>query len=341
MKQKLLTFVAMISALGFPYLALAHENYVLPQADIQRGMMDWSINVLDALKHRDNLKIALLVGLASIVVVGIYFWYMRSRLGITLDEQLKKWEPFGHVVLRVALALSFLASAHFNSFLGPEIPLTSIPLGFLLKPVLYILGVMLLIGLFTELAAVLGLVILILTTFVYKDYMLTYFNYYGEFVALIFFGSRIFSLDRLIAKSSVWWQKFRQWEIPIIRVTYGLSVLYPAITIKLLHPAIMVEIAQKYNLMQFHWLFPQDPLLISLGTGLAQIMVGLAIIFGFQTRLNSFATFILYVMSILFFQEAVWPHYILLSLALYLIINDGGAFTIDNLLMKRMKSIDK
>ncbi len=321
------------------YLILAHENYVLPKADIDRGMMDQSVNVFGSLKNSHNLMIAFWVGIASVVIIGLYLWYAYSKIGIKIDRQLNKLEPFGHVVLRTALGISFIASGYFSSFLGPEIPLSSVPLGVILRPVLFVIGTCLLLGAFTEAASIFGLAILVLTTVIYKSYMVTYFNYYGELLALIFFGSRIFSFDKLIIKSKIWLKNYKDWEIPLIRITYGLSVVYPAITIKIFHPSIIVEIAEKYNLAQFHWLFPSDPLLISLGTGVTQIMVGLAIIFGFATRINSLVTFILYVMSIVFFKEAVWPHYILLSLALYLVINDGGKFSIDYWLKHRLNKL--
>src|SRR5258708_9555028 len=100
--------------------------------------------------------------------------------------------------------------------------------------------------------------------------------------------------------------------------------MYPAITYKLLHPEVIIDIATRYNLMQFPWLFPRDPLLIALGSGMAQVVVGFFLILGFQTRLNTLITFCLMFMSVIFFKEAVWPHIVLLALALYLFINNGG-----------------
>src|SRR5258708_38121894 len=96
--------------------------------------------------------------------------------------------------------------------------------------------------------------------------------------------------------------KYKECEILLISIVYGISVFYQKINIKILHATIMVQIAEQYKLPQIHWLFPSDPLLISLGTGVAQIAVGLAIIFGFATRFNAFVTFVLYLISILFFK---------------------------------------
>ena len=82
-------------------------------------------------------------------------------------------------------------------------------------------------------------------------------------------------------------------------------------------------------------MFPQDPLLISLGTALAQILVGVFIIVGFETRLASIITFFLYFLSVIFFKEAVWPHYVLLALAMYLVLNNGGKITLDNFIGRK------
>lgn len=315
--------------------AHAHEQYVLPAADIERGLRDNSINTLDALKNPANLKITLIISASILALYILYYFFSESNLGQKIDETLKSKESWGHLLLRIALGASLIASAYFNSFLGPEIPITSIPYSEFIQPLLYIAGIMILFGFLSELAGTAALIMLFLATYIYKDYMITYLNYFGEFIALIFFGSKIFSIDKILYGASNIARKLADWEIPLIRITYGISVLWPAITIKFLHPSIIIDIVDKYDMTKIKWLFPSDPLLISFGTGALQFIVGLMIIIGFQTRLNSFATFWLYVLSIIFFNEAVWPHYILLALALYLVINNGGKWSVDNWLMKK------
>lgn len=330
--------LAFLITLFLPQRTFAHENYVLTQQQINQGMQDNSIYVLDALNNPANVAIGSLVAVGTLVLIVIYFLFQKSKPGIILDENLKKLEPFGVFILRIALGASFLYSAFTNSYLGPEISTSSLILGNVIHYSLYILGALLILGLFNNLTGFLSLIIIILATLTYKYYMMTYFNYFGEFIALMFFGTRFIAFDKflpdLIGKLTASIKKF---EIPIIRITYGVSILYPAISIKILHPTIIIQIAKQYHLNQIHWLFPQDPLLISLGTGLTQIAVGLFIIVGFETRMASFITFLLYLMSILYFKEEVWPHYILLALALYLVINNGGKYTFDSLFVKKWK----
>lgn len=338
MKLKQIFFGILLTLAFLPSLAFAHENYVLTKPEISADLAVTGINVFSPLKDPADLPVAVAVALGSLIAIALYFWFQNSLAGRILDAWLKRLEPFGHIVLRTALALSLLASAQFNVFLGPEIPLTSIPFAFILKPALYILGTLMLLGLWSEFTGAASLIILLLATWVYKDYMATYFNYLGEFLALLLFGSRTFSLDKLIYKTKEWAEKKHDWEIFLIRVTYGVSIMYPAITYKLIHPEVIIDIVNRYHLTQFHWLFPHDPLLISLGSGLAQIAVGLCLIFGFETRLNTLVTFILMMLSVLFFKETVWPHFILLALALYLMINNGGKIGLDDWLHKKIQT---
>lgn len=313
----------------------AHEQYVLTREQINSDLADKNIHVLDALNNPENLKIAIFVGI-GITVVGIaYFFFQYSKWGKLLTQKLDKLENLGHFLIRASLGVSLIASAYYHSFLGPEIPVTKIFLGNLLIPIMYILGVCLLFGIFTRVVSLFGFFILLASTFVYHEYMVTYFNYYGEYLALIIFGTYYLAVDQKFFGISKLIRKHKDLEILILRVTYGISVLYPAITIKLLHPAVIVEIYNKYQMGRIWWLFPQDALLTALGTGMAQILVGILIIFAFETRLAAFATFLLYLGSIVFFQEAVWPHIVLLALAFYFVINGGGKFTFDNFIEKR------
>ena len=322
----------------FPLKVFAHENYVLTKQQIDNGMNDYSLNILDSLKNPENLKIGVFVTFGLIILMISYFFFQKSKYGLILHEKLEKLESFGAFLIRIAIGFSFLYSAFTNVYLGPEIPTSSLLFGNLIHFSLFIIGFLLILGLLNNLTGFLSLLIILIATITYKDYMITYFNYYGEFIALMLFGSTFLAFDKFLPDIvGKFTKNLKKFEIPILRITYGVSVLYPAISIKILHPIIIVGIVNKYHLEKLNWLFPSDPLLISLGTGLAQILVGLLLIVGFETRLASFLTFLLYVGSVIFFKEVVWPHYILLALALYFVINNGGKYTLDEIFIKKWK----
>lgn len=324
-------------ALGIPSFAFAHENYVLPKTEIAAGMADWSLNVWSALATPGNLAIALKFGAGLLALWVVYFIFQYSRWWQRFGRWMRRGEDGASAVVRIVLGISLVFSAYTHVFLGPEIPLASIPGGEYWRIPLFIFGALMILGVFSRIAGAGTMIVTLLATFIYRDYMLTYFNYFGEFVVLVLFSSYIFSLDRLRSAGRMVSEKARKWEAVILRITYGISVLYPAISIKLLHPIIMVEIANQYHLTDIHWLFPSDPLLIALGTGITQVVIGLAIIVGFETRINSLITFTLYIMSILYFKETVWPHFILLALSGYLVVNGGGDWTLDEWIRKKLE----
>lgn len=335
MKKIVGTILPAITLL-LPGYVSAHEQYVLTEEQFNNDYAATGVNVWSALSNPDNFGVIFKVSLGIMAVLAIYFFLtIKTPFKKWLDEKLAPLESVGHVLIRVAVGLSFIYSAATMVYLGPEILESFLPFGAVIHYGLYILGFLMIAGLFSELVGFGALITLALATWVYKDYMLTYFNYFGEFFAMMFFGSRTWSLDRLffgikqrLAASA------KDWEILILRVTYGISILYPAITLKFFHPTVIVDIVNRYHLNEISWLFPRDPLLISLGTGMAQVVVGLFIIFGFETRLASLTTLVLYVLSIAYFNEAVWPHYILLALSAYLVINDGGRFTLDRVFLR-------
>ena len=88
-------------------------------------------------------------------------------------------------------------------------------------------------GIFTRIVSLVGFLILIATTFIYGQYIVTYLNYFGEYIALIVFGSYVLSVDNKLFGISSLIKKYKDIELLLIRITYGISVMYPAITIKL------------------------------------------------------------------------------------------------------------
>src|SRR6185369_13157412 len=97
-----------------PKIASAHENYVLTKDQIAAGMSDFSINILTALKSPGNVRVALAVGLFSTLGVIIYFLFFISEAGQKMDIFLRKLEPLGHVIVRMALGVSLIFSAYTN-----------------------------------------------------------------------------------------------------------------------------------------------------------------------------------------------------------------------------------
>jgi len=171
--------------------------------------------------------------------------------------------------------------------------------------------------------------------------MVTYLNYLGEFAVLLLFGMRRWSIDRYIFGKLKRFKKFEKYGPVIIRICYGIGLIFAAVTVKFLHPSLTLEIINNYNLLQFHWLFPNDALLVVLGAAIAETAIGLLIVIGFETRITILVLLFYLTLSLIYFREAVWPHFILYGISLNLLVQPE-TFTFDNLFFgKRKKKAEK
>lgn len=317
----------------------AHEAYVLPQSYFwQQMQMPWSGQAFQALKNPANLLLTIEVVGSVLLLLALNFVFRRSKLGQKTSKTIEKLAPLGPIFVRLAIAASLFYSALSWSFLGPELHLTQMPIAGLMRILLFAISFMILAGFFTEIAGLFAVVIFTIGLFVFGLYLLTYLNYLGEMIVLFLFGMRRWSLDKLLFGPRSLLEKWKKYETTIVRVCYGFALAYAAVNVKLLHPALTIKVINDWNLTQFHWLFPSDPVLVTLGAGLAELAIGLFIMFGFEMRLTVLISLFYITLSLLYFREMVWPHLMLYGISLNLIVQPE-TFTLDNLLFNRREKI--
>jgi uncharacterized membrane protein YphA (DoxX/SURF4 family) len=316
-----------------PAAALAHEAYVVEHDYFwQEFNQPYSIHAADALRNPHNLVIALAVTAGIIALLMANFLFRLTKPGRSFHAFFERFARFGPMFIRGAIAAALFFSATSHSFLGPELPLDQFGSPELIKWSLLLISLMLAIGLLTEVAAALGLALFIIAGRVFGAYVLTYANYLGELIALLLFGMRRWSIDApLLGALGNLRTRYEKYESTIVRVFYGFALIYAGITVKFLHPELTAKVATDWNLAQFHWLFPSDPLLITLGAGLSEIAIGLFIIFGFEMRLTVLISLFYVTLSLFYFRELIWPHYLLYGISLNLLVQPE-TFTLDHLL---------
>ncbi len=318
-----------VAATVVPSTAHAHEAYILTREQFNYGLSYAGLNAFSALNNPANFALTLKVAAGVAAAMAVAFWVRHSSWGQRADGKLKEYGHLGHLITRVALAGSFFFSGLTRSILGPEMPLDTVPLGEAVRVMLMLTSGLILIGFLTPLAAALGLVGIALAAATYHGYILTYTNYIGVLFVLAMLGASAFSLDRQFGWLPAMWRKLAPYEATIVRVGYGVALMYGAIAIKFLHPALTVMVVNQNNLTRFHWLFPSDPFLVVLGAAIAEFMIGLLITLGLQVRLVTLVTLLYLTLSLWYFKEAVWPHFLLYGIGLSLLIHGGGRLTLD------------
>ena len=254
-------------------------------------------------------------------------------MGSKVHAFFERYAHLGPHFVRIAIALAFFFSAMSNSFLGPELHGGLFPYPHILQILLFAISIMIAIGFLTELAALVGIVIFVASIFIYGPYVFTYLNYLGELIILLLFGMRVFSVDKYLFGPLRRFQAFEKYETLIIRVLYGSALIYAAITVKLLHPELTIDVVNIWHLNQFTWLFPSDPLLITLGAGIVETVIGLFIIFGFEIRLTVLISLFYITLSLLYFRELVWPHLLLYGISFNLLLQPE-VLTLDHFFFK-------
>lgn len=320
-----------------PVLVSAHEAYVLPQPFFWSELSKpFSLQALQALYNPENVRLTFIIAGCTLLGLLLNFFFRRSRTGERVSRSFEKFAPYGPLFVRAAIAAAFFYSALSWSFLGPELPLMHMPFAHVLRVILFAASVMIALGFLTELAAFAALIVFCIGFKIFGLYVATYLNYLGEILVLLFFGMRKWSVDGLLFGSLKRFPVFREYGTSIVRVFYGLALMYAAVTVKFLHPALTVEVVNHWNLTQFHWLFPHDPLLVTLGAGIVECVIGFFILVGFEMRLTILVSLFYITLSLLYFRELVWPHLMLYGISFNLLF-EPELYTVDNLLFGRSR----
>lgn len=337
-KKALARLVGAISLL--PMIASAHEAYVVPKDYFWRQMSQpLSFKAFTTFKNIHNLAVISQITMGVFVLILLNFLFRRTQVGAHLHKFLESFSYLGPIFVRLAIATAFFFGVQSGDFLGPELLISRMPLAEIMRWGIYVSSFMILFGIFTEVAAFIGLIVFSVGFFSFGTYITTYLNYLGELVALFIFGMRKWSFDGLIfGPLKKWRHAWERYGTTIVRIFYGTALIYAAINVKLLRTDLTLRVINDWNLTRFYWLFPSDPLLVVLGAGLAEAMIGLLIILGFEMRMTVIISLFYITLSLLFFRELVWPHILLYGISLNLIVQPE-IFTLDNLFFREKKTV--
>lgn len=339
MLKKIIVTLLIGSFFLLPTKAFAHEAYVLTRQEFARGLSINTPNPLSGLLDPAFLNITILITICVIAGYFLAILFATTPLASYLDKVIKKANVIGPLIIRVAISASFFYAGLANSVLGPELNLANIPEGMVVRFLLFLISFMVLSGIFTEVAAFLGLVVFIYIAKFYGLYMITYANYLGELIVLFLFGSRFFSFDKYFFGKKTWFkkiEKFRDLEVPVVRVMYGIALMYAGWNVKFMHQNLSIMVYNQYHLKDF---FHASASFIASGAGLTEILIGFFIATGFVMRFTVIISLTFITLSILYFREMLWPHFMLYGISFSLIINSGDKFTLDRYLVGWVRKI--
>ncbi len=318
-------------------IALAHEVYVLDTATIAHDIASISPNPLDAFATNTYQfflwGFICFVGFSTIFFMSI-FHSLEERFAPFFGRMKKYAAP----VARITLGISLIACAYNSALFGPELPFYALDGNgvMILQTILYISGALIALGIWTRVGAILLLPALWLFLVERTTYAPTYANYYGEVLFVLLAGGGLYSLLDDTPRLPAWVRrsihKVEKYSWPILRIAFGISIIYAAVFAKFIHSNLALDTISTYHLTNY---FPFDPLFIVLGAFIIESLIGIFYIIGIEIRWNALFFLFWLFLSLWYFGEAVWPHLVLIGLNIAFFLHGYDRYSLEGRFFKK------
>ncbi|MBY0472668.1 DoxX family membrane protein [Patescibacteria group bacterium] len=320
-------FLLSVATLCAPIIASAHEVYVLTPEEIREGISTPAFSELDvAFSNVDQFMFWTFVGLllvSTVFFISLWHWFEDRTAPL-----FAKIRPYAPAVARIALSVSLLAGAYYDALFGPELPLSGSfgTWAVFVRIALVVIGLMMLFDLYTWIAAGGMLVLFALEVLVHQSYMLTYVNYLGDAVALILLSGTALT------------RHLKQYSMLVLRVCFGVGLIYSSFYAKILHNNLALQVAElplaghPYGVAHY---LGFEPHFLVLGAAIIEIVIGLFFIIGMEIRWTALFMLFWLTLSVLYFGESVWPHFILIGIGIAFFCHGYDRYSIEWPLLKR------
>lgn len=317
--QTILTLLSTFVLILAPTFAFGHEVYVLQPDTIRALESAPAVSFFDIFLANTN-DIIIWGVLIGFLIVSVFIISISATLENKFDKYLVRIKKYAPFIARITAGLAFIACAYNAAVFGPELPMSDLfgSHAEVVRGLFYILGASMIFGVFTRLAGLIGLLIFAIAIAKYGTYMLTYANYFAEFLVLILVGGHKFHISD---EKPIWWRipetfnylskKYGEFAFLILRIGFGVGLIYSSVYAKILHNQLALAVVNEFGLID---VFGFSAEFIVFGAALIEILLGVFIILGIEIRFNAIVLNVFLTLSLLYFGESVWPHIVLIGL---------------------------
>lgn len=335
--MKKIPFVASLLTLCAPLFSRAHEVYVLDQTTIDAAMAAPSPNPFLAYIGNEY-TFFFYAAVAVVVVATIVFATVFRVFEKGLGPILMRLKRFAIPIVRITMGLSILSFGLAGALYGTEIPFDRVfgGLSTFMQVFFVLCGVSVVLGAYTRYIAVIMAAIYVYAGVLYGTYIFTYTDHIGGFIFLAILGSGEWSINhRFKIGQGHRIEALRKWTplaFPALRIFFGFGIMFASIYAKFLHSQLALEVVIQYNLTNY---FPFDPLFVVLGALIVEFIAGVMFVFGIAVRWTALFLLFWLTLSLLYFQEAVWPHIILFGICFALFCHGYDRFSLEGYYLKK------
>ncbi len=322
-----------LTALGvtafYGYSVHAHVQYVIPREALlsYRGS---DTNFLFS-QLQDPTSLAIILG--GLVIGVILVAFLKKSIGFVREisfirEEAESYHDLIPWMIRLSLGIALIGAGIGGSLISPVVGATA------LESFLEILaGFLFLSGFLLFPACIISLALFSLM--VGKD-PLSFVGTLNVLALLIIFlikGNPKPGVDAILGFPTFrGLLKFDSFSPLILRVGTGVCFFSLALYEKLLNPHWSEYVVHLYNLQS---IVPVSPAMWVLGAGVTELLLGILLILGFQTRMVAAVSLIVLSLSFFFFKEQVYSHITLFGALSILFVTGAARVSIDAHFRKR------
>lgn len=322
LKLVLITLVFLSGVMFFTEDTSGHIRYVLNQTEIARAQRQPRFPL--PVEGVGAMMLSVFLAVAGVQFMGLYVneWEIIKKI----KARSSSVGYLAPLILRVLTGVFLLMSGLSGRLLSPtfEIQLRTLTLPSLLQ---IAAGSFLILGLLTELGAALLIVSLAISFSRLGVYALDFLVLLGVGLFLMLEDLGPWSVDSLVLRrrrpilASI--VKRKGLSLVILRVTFGISLIWLGLTEKLLAPELTAVAITKYNVPYF----PELELFVFL-FGIFEIVIGFHFLLGMFERLVSLIYLGLLVSAIQLFGETV-QHLPLFGVAIVFMMLGAGPWRVN------------
>ncbi len=317
-------FIALLVLVALPSRAEAHLRWFV---DSQGSLPDQHYTM--------DLTIWLIIA-GTVLFFAFSVWVGRACSGLPMRKQLVGAAPVVEPVMWRMVAglagLMLIINTMMHDYLAPNLSLPEPGVMWVGLIAQGLVGVLLLGQISFTVSGVLIYVAAALAAMFNAPMLLL--DYLFEFaalgLALIFVGPQLTTRDRRVFDAlKIDPDRYRHLPLPIIRVGVGITLIILAVHNKLADPSMSVAFLQQYDLnFMPHIGFPGfTDLHFAFSAGVAELAIGILILFGFATRFVVFVLAIFFVCTLVVLPPLeLIGHLPLFGIAFLMITCGGGRF---------------
>ncbi len=319
---------------------IAHTAYVLTRDELAAAVRGQGTMTATLTSLTTGEIIAIVAGFIVLAALAGYLFYIRlhhQRVRAFFDS-LGAHHTSVPAILRVILGVTLVIGGLGNDYLfAPDLPLFSLALSNLEA----VVGVMLVFGFLTELAAIFAILLFAYGASIHGAVVLNHLEILGTSLFLLAWGGGRFSVNHAESAWMRWHTRLRAWldsikpyGVALLRWSVGLSFIWMGLNEKLLNPSLSLAVVEKFGLAAQLGVRPDFYVLCA---GIIEVSLGILLLAGFLTRFVGVIAFLVFSLSVFRFGESVLPHLLLMAIFICYFITGAQAPSVDRWLLQKQK----